>query len=222
MLITPQEIAAKYDLSRIRGVLHLGAHDAEELPLYQEMGWRPIHWVEMLPQACDRLAERFRDDPDNRLIRAAIIGPVEEGERRRSYAYVASNGQSSSLLMPKTHLTEHPDIKFEQSLIFEGSTVDEICLWKGVHSDVNFWNLDLQGMELEALKGAVNNLWKAHVIYTEVNTKELYWGCAQLPDLDVFLSQHGFTRAMIRMTPHGWGDAVYLANRYYEVQRQDG
>ena len=49
-------------------------------------------------------------------------------------------------------------------------------------------------------------------IYAEVNTKELYAGCAQLPELDAWLDARGFKRVEISMTGWGWGDALYVRN----------
>jgi len=48
------------------------------------------------------------------------------------------------------------------------------------------------------------------VIYTEVNTADVYKGCGQLQDLDSFLGDHGLKRVMTRMTDQNWGDAIYI------------
>ncbi len=75
---------------------------------------------------------------------------------------------------------------------------------------INMWNLDIQGVELLAMKGGLNALKHVEVIYTEVNEKELYKGCVRLEVLDDFLKNQGFKRVFTRMTQHGWGDAVYI------------
>lgn len=49
-------------------------------------------------------------------------------------------------------------------------------------------------------------------IYSEVNVKELYLGCAQLDDVRNFLGGLGFQCAEVRMTRHGWGDALFVRN----------
>jgi hypothetical protein len=77
-------------------------------------------------------------------------------------------------------------------------------------SGLDFWNFDIQGAELLALKGAIGALPYAKVLYMEVNTEEVYKGCAQIEELDTFLGDHGFTRVMTDITEAGWGDAIYI------------
>ena len=77
----------------------------------------------------------------------------------------------------------------------------------------DFLNMDIQGAELKCLKGFERNLGMINAIYAEVNEKELYAGCALLPELDAWLSEHGFVRVHTHMTPHGWGDALYIRQK---------
>lgn len=74
--------------------------------------------------------------------------------------------------------------------------------------DCNLLNLDVQGYELEVLKGAENTLKHIEYIYTEVNEKELYENCVYINELDEFLTD--FKRAETEMTSHGWGDGLYI------------
>jgi hypothetical protein len=61
-----------------------------------------------------------------------------------------------------------------------------------------------------ALKGASQALQYAKALYLEVNTEEVYKGCAQLGEIDAFLEERGFTRVLTDITSHGWGDALYI------------
>ncbi len=74
----------------------------------------------------------------------------------------------------------------------------------------NFWNLDIQGVELSALRSADDAIQHADAIYVEVNTHEVYKGCGKLPELDAFLASKGFKRELIAMTGACWGDALYV------------
>ena len=52
---------------------------------------------------------------------------------------------------------------------------------------------------------------KVDYIYSEVNEKELYIGCALIPQLDEYLSGFGFKRVETKMCGNtGWGDALYI------------
>ena len=106
------------------------------------------------------------------------------------------------------HKIEHPDIVEVARLKLETTTLNTLLV--GLNSKFNFVNLDIQGAELLALKGLSNHMAHVNYIYSEVNTKELYKGCALLPELDAFLATHGFIRTDIDMTRHGWGDALYI------------
>ena len=77
-------------------------------------------------------------------------------------------------------------------------------------SKYTFWNIDIQGAELLALKGAEESLKFATALFVEVNEKELYENCALIGDIDKFLLERGFTRAHTNITQYGWGDALYL------------
>ena len=80
--------------------------------------------------------------------------------------------------------------------------------------NVNFINLDIQGVELRALKSMESYLHHIDYIYTEVNTEEVYKGCDQMNDLTEYLSQFGFKLADARIyRQFGWGDAFYIKER---------
>jgi hypothetical protein len=74
----------------------------------------------------------------------------------------------------------------------------------------NFWNFDIQGAELLALKGAMKSIEYVKALYLEVNIEEVYKGAALMSDLDDFLSKYNFKRVVTKMTGYGWGDALYI------------
>jgi hypothetical protein len=69
--------------------------------------------------------------------------------------------------------------------------------------------MDIQGYELEALKGSVETLKSIDHIMTEINFEHLYENCVLADKLDEFLSQYGFVRLFTAPTEYGWGDAFY-------------
>jgi hypothetical protein len=77
----------------------------------------------------------------------------------------------------------------------------------------DFWNFDIQGAELMALKGATKSIQHAKVLYLEVNERELYKGCALMPEIDDFLAKYKFKRVLTSMTQYGWGDALYILEK---------
>jgi FkbM family methyltransferase len=216
MLIPFKEMFPRQGINDVTGIMHVGAHLAEELSAYTELGIHNVVWVEADSMTFRKLHEIV---PKHQyVVQAAVSDTIGEVVKFN----VANNGQSSSLLELGTHETEHPDVEFIDTVEVFTHTIEEIldCLaptWPENPiifghpiTSINMLNLDIQGAELKALKGAGGWLKNIKYIYTEVNEKELYKGCALLPDLDAFLAAEGFKRVETEMTRHGWGDALYV------------
>ena len=77
--------------------------------------------------------------------------------------------------------------------------------------DYNFLNIDVQGYELEALRGLQKQLLNIDAIYSEINYEYLYENGALVSDVDQFLASHGFKRvATETVKGMGWGEALYI------------
>jgi FkbM family methyltransferase len=206
-MLVPVDTLSKSFGVRPAGVLHVGAHEAEEWEDYQRFGWGPVIWVEMLPEKAELLRTRFAADKDTMVINAACWD--EDGERLPLFR--ADNGQSSSLLPPDHHLTAHPTVSFRAEDSIVTSRLDSVL---PKHPAFDFVNFDIQGAELRAMKGLGSRLSEVSWAYLEINRKPLYAGCALLPDLDKFLAERGFYRVVLRMAgDSGWGDALYANAR---------
>lgn len=195
MLLDYDEIIKKYNI-KLTGVIHVGGHVGEEIPLYKKQT-NNIHIFEPLEECFNRI------DPTVNKYNVAL------GSKQQILPFnVANNYQSSSFLKPKTHLQEHTWVHFyEGQRMIQMNTLDSYNI-----TDCNLLNLDVQGYELEVLNGGIQTLSSIDYIFTEINEKELYENCAQLKQLDAFLSD--FTRAETVMTDHGWGDAFYIRKLY--------
>jgi hypothetical protein len=119
----------------------------------------------------------------------------------------SNNLESSSLLKPKLHLEHHDHVKFEGTEEVEVDLLDNYEL-----SDVNFMNMDVQGYELEVLKGAKETLKQIDYVYCEVNRGELYENNAMIEEIDEYLGTYGFERVETHWPEEWfqWGDAVYI------------
>jgi FkbM family methyltransferase len=193
------------------GVLHVGAHTAEEWPDYQRFNWAPITWVEAQPELAKELQSRLPPESNNVYIAAVWSKPGIPMELK-----IANSKGSSSLLDFNTHSVEHPDIVVESKLSVVTTTLDELIPYT---TKFQLIVIDIQGVELEALKGFKDRLELVRWIYCEVNKKELYKNCAKVEDIDLFLKQFGFKRHLTRWTIHGWGDALYV-NQGFTGKRQ--
>jgi hypothetical protein len=186
----------------ISGIFHLGAHDCEELQLYNELGVNDIIWVDAM---ADKVNEAKQKGISN--IYEAVISDTDV------IFNVSNNVQSSSILELGTHMIEHPNVVYIYKLHKKTITVDTFFERNNIDaSKYNFWNFDIQGAELLALKGAIKSIKYAKILYLEVNVKELYIGCPLIEEIDDFLKEYDFRRVVATITSHGWGDAIYIKN----------
>ena len=210
MLIPVQELVRVFKV-RPNGVLHVGAHLAEEASMYEEYQWEgssKIYWVE----SQQALAEELRTRLNSALhdVRCATVWNVSGLKMQFKHT---NNSQSSSLLDLHKHSEKYPGIRVDSSYEVITSRLDEICK----PGEFDFVTLDIQGAELKALEGMGELLKDVKWIYSEVNKIELYKDCALVGDLDEFLDKLGFRRVATRWAfRSGWGDALWMRNEIIE------
>lgn len=184
------------------GVLHVGAHTGEEALEYELHGWLPVSWIEAQSKLCIDLIKKL--DPNNHQV---IHAAVWEKSGITLEFNVSSNGQSSSILEFGTHASNYPDNVVLEKQIIETSTLADLDL---DFTKIDFINLDIQGVELQALRGLGEKIASIKWIYTEVNREDVYQNCTKIDELDLFLRECGFKRVATRWCLGvGWGDALY-------------
>lgn len=193
-----------------RGVFHLGAHECEEREAYNAKGISDsnIVWVDGNVDLVIKM--KSKGIPH---IHYALIDEVEHDV----VFNITNNGQSSSILELGTHATMYPHIVVSERRIQRTTTIEKLKERETIDfTNLNFWNFDIQGAELLALKGAGDLLRYADALYLEVNTEEVYKNCARLNEMDDFLLTKGFTRVAVSIYRNGkgiedgWGDALYV------------
>ncbi len=207
MLIPGDVVKGWLDTHGIRceGALHIGAHECEEQGFYSLIGVTPntTIWVEALQRKVDEMKAKG--------IPTIVQAVMTDKDGEEVTFNVTNNVQSSSILPFGTHAKHHAWVKNVETLRLKTTTID--TLFKQLDKNpmnYTFWNLDIQGAELLALKGGQAAISFAKAIYCEVNTEEVYKGCARLHELDSFLESKGFRRVETKITEFGWGDALYL------------
>jgi FkbM family methyltransferase len=201
MLIPLNWLVQKYGV-RFSGVLHVGAHECEEIADYDKyLGRESVVWIEALPDKVDFCKTMY---PGILIEQAVVSDCVESVVFHRS-----NNGQSSSILDLGTHMIHHPHIHYVGNYEVKTQRLDSILNKYTV--PFNFINLDIQGAELKALKGMESYLPSIQYIYTEVNSDYVYKGCCLVTELDEYLGQFGFKRVETSWYGQaGWGDAFYI------------
>jgi FkbM family methyltransferase len=127
---------------------------------------------------------------DVRLVESAL------GETAGTATLHLSHSADSSSLLP---------IGERQSALFRGTSevgtlnvpvqrLDDLgAYWSGRHQQL--LKLDVQGFELNVLKGGVDTLRSCAFVYAECSEVPLYDGQALRPEVSAFLSVHGFREA---------------------------
>lgn len=210
MLISLEEINQVLSSKniKIKGSLHIGAHDCEEMTFYNQMGLNKedIVWIDALP---------FKvSEAKNRGIPNVYNAVISDKDDEEVVFNISNNFQSSSILEFETHSKEHPYVVYIGKIKQKSITVDTFFERNNIDvSKYDFWNFDIQGAELLALKGAKNSIKHAKVLYLEVNEKELYKNCGLIGEIDKYLSEFNFKRVLTKMTEHGWGDSLYILEK---------
>ena len=208
MLININKLVKKYKL-QITGILHIGAHECEELNDYYKIGCNDsnIFWIEAMQDKIDYCKNVY-----NRIN--IYKGVVYDEDNKEIEFNITNDGQSSSMLEFGSHEIHYPDVYIVSKQKMLTSRVDTIIERENIPIipvDVNFVNLHIQGVELNALKSMEKYLPYITYIYTKVNTEHVYKNCNLIGEIDDYLSNFGYTRVeQTILKEYGWGDAFYM------------
>lgn len=205
-----KELIERHKL-KINGVIHVGAHWFEEWSLYRELKIGHKVFFEADP---DNFNEGLKRNgvPDNVWLENLACG--NENKMIELNYEERNQGQSNTILEPALCLEQYPDI------VYKGKKLVKMIRLDDYHNDItpmNFLAMDVEGYELEVLKGATKHLQHIDYILTEVSCEERYKGQPMVEDLDSFLSPFGFERVETNWGGINWGDALYIKTKPVEL-----
>lgn len=193
---------------KINGVLHIGAHECEEKPFYNDIlqiNDSNIIWVDGNNVKVEEMIKKGITN-----IYSSVLDEIE----RDINFNITNNSQASSILCLNHDDGYYNDINIIESIKCKSETLSKFFKRIGQNIEkYNFWNLDIQGVELNVLRGSKELLKTCDAIYTEVNSKEVYKGCGLIEDIDTLLFEYGFIRVETLWTDKNWGDALYIKNK---------
>lgn len=172
-----------------RGVLHVGAHRAQEHALYHSLG-KNVIWVEAIPELAAKLEEKFAGD-SRQLVLCALVG---DRDKPKVPFFVASNDRSSSSVFRFGRDVGHfsTELSMLSELELPMKRLDSILSIQLAQSHTH-WVFDIQGSELLALEGSGGLLRFCNSMEIEVSTIDHYDGGVNFESLDYFLVNAGFT-----------------------------
>lgn len=127
MLIPLGEILNKYNIIP-KGIIHCGAHYAEEHNDYVSYGIKDFVYIEPSKESFDIMCSKiFINDYSAENIKTNKQHYYTQGinvfncacgrEAKKMVMYVSKDnqGQSNSLLEPNLHIYQHPEVKFDDA-----------------------------------------------------------------------------------------------------------
>ena len=198
------QVKKTYDI-RAKKIAYIGANEGQELEdLVSTFNNSEIHLFEPQVEPFKKLLKKY----DNwKNLNFYNFGLGSEKKEVELYVNSNNNNMSSSVLKPKEHLRYHPSIEFG------GKEVIKIEKFSNLNiQDINFLNIDVQGYELEVLRGFGDCLMDVDYIICEVNRKELYENCVLIGELDNYLKSYNLLRVQTKWYEKTipWGDAFYI------------
>lgn len=205
MLIKFKDLCKKYGFLP-KGIIHVGAHELEEMPDYTAAGISNVIWIEGNPSLIESGIRKI--EGTNQRLFCGLIYDQDDIELDFN---ITNNLQSSSVLKFGKHKEYHPHVDVTEVIKIKSTRIDTILKNNNVRKDdYDFLNLDIQGIELRAIKSCGDYLENIKYIYTEVNSGEVYENNDLMSSIDEYLEEKGFSRVETSITPYEWGDAFYI------------
>ena len=151
-------------------------------------------------------------DRDGRASFHVSSGHPDGRARSEDWDY---GNKSSSLLPPDLHREVFPWVRFDRVIEVATERLERVAERLDIEV-IDFIHLDVQGAELAVLEGAGPLLDRVRAIWMEVEAIPLYRGQPLKPEIEAFMTGHGFR---IRKDTVGRvsGDQLYVA-----ASRTDG
>jgi FkbM family methyltransferase len=210
-------LQGKIDFTSVKNIIDVGsAHGYESINLARNFpnarvwGFEPYteHYNHCLKvqQEYPLLGERIRYHPLalNNLDGPMTFYPLDEAASRGN-----NTGMASKFRLIDPAVFPH-ELSIQRETTVNAVTLDTWCEENRIAPEI-LW-MDVQGAELDVLSGAARSLHSVKAILTEVGISPYYHGHTLKPNIDAFLSVHGFRELVsARKTGHQYEmDTIYI------------
>lgn len=148
-----------------------------------------IHAFEPVPSAFAQLEALTGSRSNVRRYQCAL--GAEVGSTSMFVSAGPYETMASSLLPPKEHLVDVPDVTFGERVVVEVTTLDAWAQAQGISRVDVLW-LDMQGYELAVMKASPRIMAGVRAIALEVLLNEGYEGAPLRPEVEGWLHDAGF------------------------------
>jgi len=188
----------------IRGIINAGAYTGNDWLQYNQLGIQNVMMLEPNPEPFEVLRL-------NHSMHASVhnVALSENNGNQNIYLTHGDSGKSNSILYPTSlFYKQYPDIKFD------GGNLSVLCKnLDNIGVDVGRYNMlhiDVNGYELQALRGCVTFLHHCSYVYTKVQYAKLYENSFLFQDIKAFLQHFNFGVAMASNEGQTWGYALFI------------
>jgi len=193
-LITPNNNILD-TLKNCKGILHIGAHRAQEAPIYNWFGKRVI-WVEANPFIFDDL----KDEIKKYSYQKAYLELLSNESCLIKNFFLSNNDYASSSIYEFGKLSEGPEslwpsknLKMIKKIKLKTITFDDfVKKYKIDLTDFDHWVIDIQGAELNFLNGAIKNIHFCKSMLIEISKGDVYKKGSNWNDVKFFLEKNFF------------------------------
>lgn len=200
------------------GVLHVGAHQGQEVAAYLRAGFARVLLVEANPKWYNFLRDTFKNEPRVSVYQYAVSDT--EGEIDLMVHTSQSGSTEPASILPMKRFKEIiRSLHTPEILRVPAITLDTFFISHQLQpGDVSLLNLDIQGAEWRALAGGRTVIPSLQAVICEVNLIELYDGAALEEQVVAFFTERGFRReTAIYHTLYdeqsrfpAWGESLFI------------
>jgi FkbM family methyltransferase len=178
----------------IKGLVHIGTNNGYEMEWYQKLGITPLLGVEPEPEAFKAFKESYPDIP--------IVNKALGNLNCTAPLYVSEDSEKSNCLEVAMDTCEHLTIDMRRwATLVSTHEVNP--------TDYNCCVIDVQGMELDVLRGMDEHLDAFEFLVVECSARPIFSGEASAEEVVAFLAKRSW-RALNPASPHD--DILFVKN----------
>ena len=219
------ELPIKKELQKIfekgepKVIFDIGACEGEDSIRYSFLfKTATIYSFEPLPDNYNKCLNNFAKFTNNRIRSFQLALSSSDGSAK---FYVSSGNpdgviqsdwdygnKSSSLYPPDTSYKQFEWLKFEKQIEVKTQTISSFCLDQSIQK-IDFIHMDVQGAELDVLKGIGSILNTITAIWLEVENISMYEGQPLKNDIEEFMKRSKFVK-IVDTALGDSGDQLYI------------
>ena len=186
-------IAASVELENLvkdlhfKTVLDIGSNKGQFILLIKKLYKNKIFYsFEPIREILEKQKKFFKD---KRNLFFYNIGIGKKSEKKRFY--ITNRKDSSSFLKVERKIKDNEDYRVEEERIITIKSLDKIMSKKKLLGPI-LMKIDVQGFELEVLKGSYSTLKKIKYIIIEVSNDEIYFKQPLANEIIKYLNSNNF------------------------------